>query len=352
MLNREDNPVLFFNASELPYTLDEALIEDLNWEFSADKSIIQYVHQIQDVLLSAQKTVLIFIDAIDEWSRENAAQELSEFIMRTSDKRIKFCMTCKTSQLEKFLFINGNPSHLKSKIYTGDKDGNRNSSVSISVFNSKEKNIAAEKYQEFFSLKSTISGTTMNEVYHPLMMRTVATVYKNSLVPTTLNSVQIFNEFLTTQLNKSSKDHSQHLAHLRKIAGVMLDKCLEEVFEYDLSEIDFESHTFLINYGILSRREDEKKRAKISFVYDPLRNYVIVYHLLRIDEMNGVEMTNLIRNRIRSILMQNVLIWYKPLSNESHKQRIQELLEERHKSDALKFVTIYENIAEQKFPIS
>ena len=197
----ETHPVFFYNAAELPEKLDDNLASDFNWEFSSSKPIESYVKQLDGILKNHNTELIIFVDAIDEWPRQSIEVELSDFIKRISDKSIQLILSCKGTRVNQFLSTGGIPSSLAQNTYVGGQENEI--PVQLTKFDAKEVQEAKRKYKDYFEFSNEITGTTASECEDPSLLRTLGEIYAQKEVPTTLNSVSIYNQYLQTKLNKN-----------------------------------------------------------------------------------------------------------------------------------------------------
>jgi DNA replication protein DnaC len=349
-------PVLFYNGPEIAMSLEDSIAEDFNWEFMRERSFRQYLLQLEMVLKTNNQTLLIFVDAVDEWPRSNAYEELNEFISHLNGNRIKICISCKTSKLKQLLFSKDIPSRLYQYLYTGNREPNiisynRTYSFLLSKFSLQERLLAIQQYKKYFSLSGDITGNTLDECDDPMLLRILSIVYGKSgqSIPSSLNSPKILGEYLRAIVAKGDNEF-QIISYLTRIASHLFKKDLEEVFESELVVDDHSSYDFLIEYNILNRTYDNQQRPLIRFNYDKLRDFVIAYHVKRLDTYSNEDMTHFALEYINRSIGYEVLSWYSMYCKTGHKSVLQKILEKEHKHKAMEFLSQYKKSLTKDFP--
>ncbi|MFV8271261.1 type I restriction enzyme HsdR N-terminal domain-containing protein [Flavobacterium sp. GT2N3] len=114
--NLEDKFVLFYNAAIIISPL-ECITKDLNITFSSRSEADVVLKKLDQIGRSANKTVLIFIDAIDESRNPDIAIELSEIslIAKNLDK-VKIIISCKSNIWNAILKIKNKPTYLYEEL--------------------------------------------------------------------------------------------------------------------------------------------------------------------------------------------------------------------------------------------
>lgn len=348
--SQKNNPTFFYNASELTQRIEERVAEDFDWEFSTHRFTEQYFKQLNEILEKHGKNLFIFIDAIDEWLLTNANAELSNFIRKIKDKRFKIILSCKTSKLESFLETKGISSDLADNLFVIDKEKNI-TSLTLNEFTDQELHEAVRKYEEYFSLKSQIWNQTLKECKNPAILRIVSETFAGKEVPSTLDSTEIFHNYLQYVLTKSTIDEERVKTHLLKITKKLLELQEDEIFESDLQLDDIESHSFVKDYGVIISKKDEHDRAKIRFSVEGLRNYLIVYHQEKLDKLSLDLVKEFASKHISTSMGREILEFYKKTStNEKHKEILIPIFEADDKKRAREYLENFIGIAKRDFP--
>lgn len=348
--SQKNNPTFFYNASELTQKIEECISEDFDWEFATHKFPEQYFKQLDEILKKHDKELFIFVDAVDEWLLTNAEAELSSFIRRIKDKRFKIILSCKTSKLENFLETRGIATSLADNLFVIDKEKNI-TSLTLNEFTDQELHEATRKYEEYFSLKTQIWGQTLKECKNPAILRIVSETFAGKEVPSTLDSTEIFQNYLQYVLTKSTIDKERIKTHLLKITKKLLELQADEIFESDLHIDDIEAHSFVKDYGVIISKNDENDRAKIRFSVEGLRNYLTIYHQEKLDKLNPNLVQEFATKHIGTSMGREILEFYKRTStNEKHKETLIPIFEADDKKRSIEYLENFIRIAKRDFP--
>ena len=269
-------PVLFVSASQLSSNLDIFIANEFNWNFSTHKYPEQYIKQLHSILEKHDTKLLLFVDAIDEWSIDNPEVKLSEFVSKIPGKKIKIILSCKKTQSLGFLRNKAVPLPLSEHLYHVDKEPIP--SISLDEFSNDEILEVKTKAEQYFSFSNEIPLDTLEKCRNPALLRAVCETYQGKEVPNSLNSVEIWHKFLEIKLEKAGGMRSQILDHLRKITEKMFDEHCDEIFESDIENNDHDANQFCKDSGILIEQTDESGRAIIRFEFEGLRNFIITHH--------------------------------------------------------------------------
>lgn len=348
--SREKYPVLFYNASELFKDLGSCLADDFNFEFSAHKPIEQLIKQLDILLQNNNTNLLIFVDAIDEWSLSATSIALNDFIQRIKNKKIKLVLTCKNSKLDDFLMIKGNSSTLSENLFSiNSKTGEL--VLTISEFEFPELMYAIEKYSTYFSLHGFLTNSeTFEACKDPFLLRVLAETYSGKEVPPTLNSIEIYRNYLDAIFKKKHEKESHLKNYLAEVAKVINEKNSDEVFESDIKIMDLNLHDFLIDYGIIKRQTDVMGRPKLRFNADGLRNYVMAFYVNRFDEITIENFESFVAKNIAQSLGRELLRWYKHSAKSEQIPILRKYIEDDDKKRAGKYLETFQQIIDRDFP--
>jgi hypothetical protein len=171
-----DKFVLFYCATLLPQDIETSIVEDFNWELKQNKTIIQYIQELHSILEKENKELVLCLDALDEYPRDNAHIEINDFIRKIKEEPIKIILTCKTSKLQKFLFPSpGIQGPIGESFYP--KEGRPDEgpviegSYYLKDFDENELMSAVLKYDEFFNLNVHPLDRRLNKLRNPSMLR-------------------------------------------------------------------------------------------------------------------------------------------------------------------------------------
>ena len=174
-------PSLFLDCSRLVGSIEQTIAEDFNWVFSADHSTIQLVKRLEELLTRASSNLIVFLEAIDECERPNFEAELSSFIARAKQHRIKLVLSCKVAEAGRFLQLKGTPSELKEELFlTEPRD---EASLRLEHFNDSELDEATRKYKLLFPVTGSLTGRLKEECRLGFLLRIVHEVYSATAQP-------------------------------------------------------------------------------------------------------------------------------------------------------------------------
>lgn len=352
-LLEEGNYVFFFYAGMMTDRIESSLSDDLNWELNHNKHIIQYIFQLSKIVNEENKKLIICIDAVDEWANNNSNILLNDFINHIYKKPIKVIFTCKTSKVDDFLMIKGNPLDISKQIFTDNKSNNLKFSLLLDKFDRLELESARIKYKEFFRLTNSIEGDILIEFRNPELMRIGCETYEGKQLPSKLNSVEIISNYLKFILKKTNKD--KVLRNLiTRIGKIMLsnpNNTKNIVLNSQIESYDQTLINILVDYNLFTERIDKYGRAEIFFTYDKIQNFILCYYVLELDRLSHIEFELLIKEYILSKLFRDLFLWYRTMvTNQQQIKIIKKHIFEYYKNRALYFVKKYEKIAKQNLP--
>ena len=335
---RSQFPVLFYNCGEINENLENEIADDFNWEFSTNKSPQHLISQIDNICKQHNQKLIIFLDAIDEWNLDLRSIILSKFVGHIKDKKIKLIASCKDSQLRGFLTINGAVSVLSQNLYFVNKSKNMKF-FNLAEFSFNEMTEACEKYSKHFSLSGfDTTSQTFYACRDPVMLRVVAEIYRQKTVPTSLNSPQIYEKYLEMVCSKKPELNMLIRRTLRYILQQMVAEKSEYINESSLNQLEQKSFYFLVDCGVLSYKKNIWGQHTISFLFDGLRNYFLIYHVLELHLETDLEkIRRFIALHIESTLGRGLFIWYKETAERPQLEILQKQIEISDK----KFITRY-----------
>lgn len=352
-----DRFVLFYCATLLPQDIETSMVEDFNWELKQNKTIIQYIQELHSILKKENKDLVICIDAIDEYPRDNAHIEINSFISKIKEEPIKVILTCKTGKLQKFLTPSpGIQGPIGESFYADEGNIESGSTIEgsshLKDFDENELISAVIKYDEFFGLNVIPFDRRLNKLKNPLMLR----IFFEGASSESEGQVKFtnFHEVCSKYVNKiveRSHDKFLSLNCLREIANIMLSKNIDIITEGDLDPLFNEQISFLADFNLLVISEDEHNRRRIFFNSDEIRKYVTLYHVLKLDTLDREELISIIEKNKDKIFFSELLIWYrKEEHNPGKKQLLDNNLLYHYSSLGSEIVRKYRDIVKVNFP--
>ena len=346
----QKNPVLFYNAGQLSEKLENEIISDLNWKFSTDKSIERLLNQIDQICKKHETNLIIIVDGIDEWWSDSSTVDISRFVEHMQDKNIKLVLSCKYSEIGKFLSINGSPSVLSQHLFIPNKE-KPEKFVMIEDFDTGELLEAVDKYSKFFKLKRFWTNSeTFAACKDPFLLRIISEIYSEQNVPDKLNSSQIFEKYLEMVSTKKPQGLSSISSILIEISKIMLNTQNNEIYENQLQNLNTQIFDFLIDFGLLRQNKDKEGRIKISFTFDALRNYIMIFHLLSLDNQDNNQLQNFLDENSDNEIGVQLIKWYKDIAPKKHLEVLKQSVTNIDKKLAEVFFQKFIEKIDKEFP--
>jgi len=349
-------PVMFFNCSLLAHGIFQAISEDFNWTFSIEKSHIQIIKRVEDIVKNHNKPLFIIIDAIDEWTIPNVNKDLNDFLMRIKNNKIRLIISCKDSDWPRFLEISALPSELTENTYTpSDAKGNKTvrfPGIKINRFNDNEQKEAIEKYKKAYNFSSPLRGATLTESRLPLMLRAISEIFEktNKEIDPDLNSVELLEKYLDMKLKKIINSNAAKDI-LRKIGNEMYLLNKTEIEESIISDklgvyIGSEDYRSLFSHNILEAKSEIVGKRIICYYFEKIRDFIIVFYSQDWNILDKNQFKGNLNGILSKSFGQSLLGLYLGEASQSHLDSFQE-----HNIESLeKCIDEYELIIQNEFP--
>ncbi|WP_395825133.1 type I restriction enzyme HsdR N-terminal domain-containing protein [Archangium minus] len=255
-------PAFFFNAAQLPGTIDEAIASDFNWNFSEALALPQIVRRLHQLATRTGEQILIFVDAVDESIARNMPQALSDLVyhLEAVTSAVKLVVALKSSEWERFASVAGVPTVLADrcvpplKLRTGknetaqrpvrsdvvekeDEEGSLavahgiRPSFELRQFAESERCEAFEKYCAAFGVVSASPGGIYSAVRDPFMMRIIAETYAGGELPHSgVVELDVLRRYVERKLEKIDERERRALAikELVAVARALYDSVSED----------------------------------------------------------------------------------------------------------------------------
>jgi hypothetical protein len=342
----KSNPILFFNGSQITNGVLDEIAFEFSWEFDNEKSGINIIKRMADVLIQYNKDVIIFIDAADESPNKDFALLLERFV-KNCPSRVKLCVSCKESLWPKFLSFSGVRSFISGSLFSKEQKDVRYS-FRTEAFSNSELDEVIKKYSKFYNLPE-IKGYTRALCHNPLMLRALSEVYSaQPHIPENLITATVTKTFLDKKLAKSKNpDEDRHF--LSVFGKTLFDKNKETLYEDEIPE-RLAVPDFLISFNLLRRTQDDMGRCIIGFQYDHIRDFVICFFSLKLDKENDKDLVELIRNKIDEDLPREILLYFERVSDKNKKNILRKAFSKYNHKRAVDFVDNYQQTLDTKFP--
>ncbi|MCQ9637914.1 type I restriction enzyme HsdR N-terminal domain-containing protein [Chryseobacterium sp. WG14] len=244
-------PSLFYPAISLKEGLLNALVDDFQWSFNSNFSIIQIAQRLNSILERRNQHLVIVIDGWNEMF--DTPLRLNEECMRLNSKRIKIVISSTSASLERMLYDSAGNLEFVGSIVKLTKEQIRKlcseplqntkkiGILQIGKFNSEEINEAKSKYGKAFNVQYEDGG---NLPHDPFYLRLAAEQYTNGIIPAFANRSSLIHNSI---LSKGSRSRIEELELLRGLIALS-----EVLYKYD-SPIKLVSMPQLFNSDNLGR---------------------------------------------------------------------------------------------------
>ncbi len=365
----DQNIVFFYNGTEIVRDIFDSIKDDCNWFFSPHIEIEEICSSLIS-FTNDERKLLLFIDAIDEVSLSNLTLILNELSIRIKRyNNFKLCISCKSTEWNKFLTIKGNPSNLLDIIYTEEQkdlenvksnDSKKdNYSYNLTRFNDDELKQLDQKYRAIYKYKGEINYKLRSELKLGFTLRVFAQVYSNKNVPKSFNDITLLEEYLHKVLEKLDFETAHNCLCLIETGKAILEgnKNVDNYY-WDIGKVDElylrEKLNLNINekinpdlfaYNILTRVTDYNGNSYISFYFGRLRNFIIGHKVLKLFALTDQEFENRIDELIQNSVSREALVWYYQNAKYNHKK----IFEKYYHSKAIIFLNTYESLINNNF---
>jgi hypothetical protein len=341
-------PILFFNGAGILNGILEQIAFEFNWEFEFAKSGIGIVKRMIDILYQYNVDLIIFIDAIDEMPQKDFVLSLDNFVKHLPTNKVKICLTCKESLWHKFLSISGNPSFVSGSLFSKNRE-KEPYSFKMGLFSDDELEVVIRKYREFYHLPE-INGQTKNLCKNPIMLRVISEVYKSKeKIPDRIIEPSIIAAYISKKMEKS-KTPEEDLRFLSFFGKRLFDNNRESLYEDEIPET-LSIPEYLVSFGMISRTKDELGRHALVFQYDYIRDFIICFHSLKLDELSDEQLVEFVSKKIHENLPRYVFRYFESVSEERKKGILRKEFSKYNFRRAYAFVDHYQKILDAQYNV-
>lgn len=356
----DDKFVFFYNAAIIHSPL-ECVAQDLNITFSSRSETDTVLKKLDEIGRFAEKTVLIFIDAIDENTNPNISIELSEIalIAKNLDK-IKIIISCKSNIWNSILKIKNQPTHLYEELcrhHDSINTLNGSPGFLLNDFSEGELKKVIPLYKDVFGFKGEMSDTLLEELKNGFFLKIFSEVYSNKEVPKKISDKELIKKYLNQSLDQTEIGYVSGLRILAEMGKVILHYNYTSWQEYKDEGLDVNHFLERLNFSldenipedlftrnilIKSNKEDS---YNISFYYSKIRDYIICFHSYSLDKLSDNEFYDVLYDFYRNHIGKSSLDFYIENAKSSHHQTLI-----RFKKDkALSYVSNYNSFLDNNF---
>ncbi len=341
-------PILFINGATILDGILEQIAFEFNWEFEFAKSGIGIIKRIIDILSQHDVDLIIFIDAIDEAPQKNFALSLDNFVKHLPENKIKICLTCKESLWHKFLSISGNPSFVNGCLFSKNRKKELYS-FKMELFSDDELEKVIKKYREFYDLPK-IEGHAKSLCKNPIMLRVISEVYKSKeKIAERIIEPAILTAYLAKKMEKSETPQ-EDMRFLSFFGKSLFDNNRESFYEDEIPEM-LSIPEYLVSFSMISRITDELGRHALVFQYDYIRDFIICFHSIKLDELREEQLVELVSKKIHENLPRNVFRYFESISEETKKGILRKEFSKYNFQRANTFVDQYQKILDAQYNV-
>jgi hypothetical protein len=334
----------------------------LNGVFSSRSDSDLVLKKLDDLGRFLNKSVLIFIDAIDESINSSISIELSEIALacRNLDK-IKICISCKSNIWKTLLKINDTYTHLFEEL---NKSHNLIESLDnspgflLKEFSDKELKSIIPLYKSTFGFRGEISEELLSELRNGFFLRIFSEVYNNREIPKKIDDKNLIKRYINQSLEKTNLGVQSCLRILAEIGKILIKHKYDSREAYNDDGLDvgklleklnlpiketLPEDLFARNILIRSNKEDS---YNVTFYYSKIRDYIICLHSYKLDQLNDNEFYNVLDEFYENYIGQSAINFFIENASDAHKVN---LIIKFKKEKAFKYVTSYNSFLEENF---
>ncbi|MEY3498585.1 MAG: hypothetical protein RL308_254 [Bacteroidota bacterium] len=314
-------PCLFYPAISLKEGLLNALIDDFQWAFNSNFSIVQMAQRLNSILERSNLHLVIVIDGWNEMF--DTPLRLNEECRRLNSGRIKVVISSTSASLERMLYDGagnfefiGSAVKLKReqirKLCSEPLQNTKDLGVlQIGKFNSEELAEAKLKYEKAFHVQFEEGGNLPNEPYY---LRLASEQYANCTIPAFANRSSLIHNSLIAKGRRSNIVELELLRGLIALSEVLFSR--DTPIELVSMPVMFNSTslTFWCESAILQELKNDIS-TKIDFYYSHDRDYSVAilyrkWHELFQNSTPIKEITNELLQTTSTEVGRSALQWF------------------------------------------
>lgn len=357
----ETSFVFFYNAAIINKSPLEHIAHDLNGVFSSKTDSEVVLKKLDEIGRFLNKSVIIFIDAIDESVHHHFSLELSELAVSVRNlTSIKVCISCKSNIWSSILKMNGNYTHLYEelrKFHQPISTLENCPGFLLEDFSVEELRGIIPLYRQAFSFKGNITDSLLKDLKNGFFLRIFSEVYSNKQIPDKIDDKGLIKSYLKQSFAKSCLDFHVGTRILAKIGEVLLTYKFDERDAWDDDGLNVETLIEKLNFPLnetlpedffsrnILTRSNKDDSYNISFYYSKIRDYIICFHTCKLDQLENNQFYQILDDLYKNYIGQSAIEFYLDNASESHKYTLTKYKEDR----AVSFVDGYNSYLEKNF---
>lgn len=349
----DERHVLFYRAVHLTDSIEEKITADFNWQFSTQRDIAPLFKRLSE--LSQEQELVIFVDAVDEWSLPTKVEHLGNFAARIRNKNIKLIISCKSGQWSRFVGISGVQTALSQEVYPtqGGRIG-----YHIGPFENEELYGPAgliQKYRDFYEFHGAFESEVLEECKKsPFMLRVffeVAYRNKDKCPNLTFSIRDFYDEYYFKAVQERMPDHKDEALYvLKEIARLQYDmNCdaidLEVLRKEGLGMTAESILSALYDANILERIQNGLS-VTVRFYFQKLRDYIIAFGVRRWDAVSIDQFKKDCESITFNDVQRDAIAFFYPFAEFERKK----ILDGPVRANAEAYLTLYQNVLDEQFP--
>ena len=307
-LVNEGYPVLFYRGSDIQQSIFHTIKSNLDWNFSEQMTSIQTAKKLLEIFDKHNKPLLILIDGIDNIDITNCLSNIEDFVRNYSNTNCKFIFTCKSVNWEYYLSSDGEPTSLSQNVELFPLGYNlghfRNFRVKElgnfrieELDNEDQFNKMLKKYKNFYRFDGLIEDDLLDLFEKsPYFMRIAFEVAEDLGQRDLILSIKkLYSSFLEknfTRFGKNIEDQVRRfLFELAEILykensdGIDMNKFHRSIQMY--SSYDIMNKLMENNIIEKTKIDGSILLSKLGFYFDKLRDYIIIFDVLKLDTLDN-----------------------------------------------------------------
>ncbi len=314
-------PSLFYPAISLKEGLLNALIDDFQWSFNSNFSIVQIAQRLNSILERSNQYLIIVIDGWNEMF--DTPLRLNEECRRLSSGRIKIVISSTSASLERMLYDGAGNSEFVGttvkltreqirKLCSEPLQSTKGLGVlQIGKFNAEEISEAKLKYEEAFNVRFEEGGNLPKDPYY---LRLAAEQYAGGTVPAFANRSSLIHNSLLLKGKRSGIEELELHRGLVALAKVLF-KNDSPIKIVSIPEF-FSSHQLRrwCEAAILQEMKNETS-TEVDFYYSHDRDYSVAilhreWHNLFQERTDGSRIIEELQEAIKTEVGRSALQWF------------------------------------------
>lgn len=335
-------PVIFYRGFNLVDGLTKNIATDFNWEFS---SIYDEVAVIKRITRVIKKTLIIFIDGVDEWTSATKVQDLGNFASKVKNHKIKIVVSCKKYPWDQFVSHAGIPTQLSEEIST----------YALEALTPKEFHQLISNYRKFYNFNGCFEDKVLEDCRRsPFLLRVFFEVAEaDGLEHLTLAAKSFYERYFKNIVQYlGDAEQEQGIFQLKSIARLLADNSTDSI-EVDAVRRELGMRVserllpILFDSNILEYTSEGIK-TKVSFYFQRLRDYLIAFHIKQWNSSTEFNFKDdIIMNLSNPVLYESLKLFYSMA--EEDKQKI---FDYSLRTNAEQYLKLYSAILDNHFAAS